>query len=246
MAPDPFASFCHLWEPTLGWQPSPSMERLFAHLYACTLEGNKTQNLTRITDAAEFWEKHLWDSLRGIRPYLGLEGIAAIDIGTGAGFPGLPAAIANPTWQVTLLDSRHKKTAYLAATVQTLQTHGPLHCHVLTARAEAIAQEPACHDRFDLALVRAVGDASLCATYALPFLRSGGTAVLYRGQWTAEEERALQRACQPYHATIRAIESFDTPISHSIRHGIHVQKQDGENVRKNPPKTMPRPVRRSP
>ena len=111
-----------LWQKTLNWQPDESQQQQFQRLYELIVEGNRSLNLTRITEPIEFWEKHLWDSLRGIvrllpannsageNPKLPAESVQkVIDIGTGAGFPGLPIAIALPQLSVTLLDSTRKK-----------------------------------------------------------------------------------------------------------------------------------------
>ena len=111
-----------LWQKTLNWQPDESQQQQFQRLYELIVEGNRSLNLTRITEPKEFWEKHLWDSLRGIvrllpannsageNPKLPAESVQkVIDIGTGAGFPGLPIAIALPQLSVTLLDSTRKK-----------------------------------------------------------------------------------------------------------------------------------------
>ncbi|MFN4775859.1 MAG: 16S rRNA (guanine(527)-N(7))-methyltransferase RsmG, partial [Pseudanabaena sp.] len=95
--------FSHLfehWQSTLNWSPTPDQIDQFEKLYELVLEGNSKQNLTRITAAADFWEKHLWDSLRGVLAFWDREDLKVIDIGTGAGFPGLPISIAKPSWQV--------------------------------------------------------------------------------------------------------------------------------------------------
>ena len=105
-----------VWQPTLQWQPDFEQQQQFQQLYEEILAGNRQLNLTRITAPEEFWEKHLWDSLAAMK-WLGkiveIEKTKSpqqvIDIGTGAGFPGIPVAIAFPLSQVTLLDATRKK-----------------------------------------------------------------------------------------------------------------------------------------
>ncbi len=106
-----------IWQQTLNWQPTVQQQAQFQRLYELILEGNRQLNLTRITDPQEFWEKHLWDSLRGILPLLSGNLPPAsptiIDIGTGAGFPGVPVAMTVPNCTITLLDSTQKKITFL-------------------------------------------------------------------------------------------------------------------------------------
>jgi 16S rRNA (guanine527-N7)-methyltransferase len=230
------------WLSTLSWQPDAHQQSQFQHLYTGILEGNRQLNLTRITDPIDFWEKHLWDSLRGIQPWLQPTEAASsavhptrphsplptphsplsvIDIGTGAGFPGLPVAIAQPTWAVTLLDSTRKKIEFLNQLLTTLELS---HVKTLVDRAEPIGQFSIYRETFDLALIRAVATAPVCAEYALPLLKIGGVAVLYRGQWTPEENAQLSQAVALLGGTVEQVDQFVTPISHSDRTCLYLRK----------------------
>jgi 16S rRNA (guanine527-N7)-methyltransferase len=215
-----------LWRQTLDWQPTPQQQQQFQRLYELILDGNQRLNLTRITDPEDFWEKHLWDSLSGIAPYLVESELKnspnwkVIDIGTGGGFPGLPVAIARPGWQVTLLDSTHKKMAFLADLPPEL---GVNNISLICDRAESL-QRSSQHQEFDLALVRAVGSSDRCAEYALPLLKSGGLAILYRGQWSEAEAESLQPVVQKLGGWIESIQSWLTPLSRSNRHCLYLRK----------------------
>jgi len=210
-----------LWLKTTNWQPNALQQSQFQQLYELVLKGNSQFNLTRITEPVEFWEKHLWDSLRGIAPILALEKQTIIDIGTGAGFPGLPIAIAMPDSTVTLVDSTRKKITFLDTVLADLRISNAL---TVTSRAEALGKLPSYSNTYDVATVRAVGSAAICAEYALPLVKPGGMVVLYRGNWTEEEQAALLNAIAPLNGEIGSIDSFTTPISQSIRHCIYLKK----------------------
>lgn len=215
-----------LWQQTL-WQPSAAQLHQFQRLYEAVLAGNQQLNLTRITEPLEFWEKHLWDSLRGITPLIEREllpletNLQVIDIGTGGGFPGLPVAIAQPQWTLMLLDSTRKKIAFLQRLIETLEL---LQVSTLCDRAENLGQDRTYREKFDLALIRAVDSGTVCAEYALPFLKVGGIAVLYRGQWTATEATALQSAVSTLGGTVELTTQFTTPQSQSQRHCLYLRK----------------------
>lgn len=227
-----------VWQQSLNWQPNSEQQLQFQRLYEQIIAGNKLLNLTRITEPLEFWEKHLWDSLRGIVHLLkeqeqaGGQGsrdagdklvFKIIDIGTGAGFPGIPIAIALPNLQVTLLDSTRKKVAFLDTLIEQM---GRQNVNTVLGRAEIVSKQPQHRQAYDIALIRAVGSASVCAEYALPFLKLGGLAVLYRGNWTTDETQTLQSTLENLGGAIEAIEEFTTPLSHSIRHCLYLRKQD--------------------
>jgi len=223
-----------LWQQSLNWLPDESQQQQFQRLYELIVEGNRSLNLTRITEPIEFWEKHLWDSLRGIarllpannnlgenREFPAQSVFKAIDIGTGGGFPGLPVAIALPNLSVTLLDSTRKKIDFLDKVLPSLTIKNAA---TLLGRSDEIWRQPHHKAAYDLALLRAVGAASVCAKYALPFLKNGGLAVLYRGNWTAEEEADLQSAIGPLGGKVESVEAFTTPVSQGTRHCVYLRK----------------------
>jgi 16S rRNA (guanine527-N7)-methyltransferase len=146
-----------------------------------------------------------------------------IDIGTGAGFPGVPIAIACPTWTVILLDSTQKKINFL---VQALSQIGILNTRPLVDRVEKIGQNTQHRDAYDLVTIRAVASASVCAEYALPLLKIGGTAILYRGQWTPEEEENLKIALSQLGGCLDPVERFETPLTHGVRHCLYLRKTE--------------------
>ena len=249
--PEPLPEMAPQWQQSLHWQPTPQQTAQFQHLYELILAGNQQLNLTRITAPEEFWEKHLWDSLRGITQFLEAPdsdtlqsesqppseselstpsvpqlstphlSFRAIDIGTGAGFPGIPIAIVQPTWKVTLLDSTRKKMQFLEGVLESL---GLENARTWVDRAESIGHDPQHRQRYDLVLVRAVASATVGAEYALPLMRVGGLAVLYRGQWTSTEETALDWAVERLGGTIEAIEAFKTPLTEGERHCVYLKK----------------------
>jgi 16S rRNA (guanine527-N7)-methyltransferase len=215
--------WANLWQQTLHWSPTPDQQAQFQALLIQLCELNKGVNLTRITNPEDFWEKHLWDSLWGIQPWLNLqpEALRVIDIGTGGGFPGCPVAIAQSQWRITLLDATRKKVACLETLCQGLPLNN---AHPVCDRAEDLGKNPQYRGKFDIALIRAVGPVSSCAEYAIPFLKVGGTAVIYRGQWNLEEEKVLQRALPLLGSELTDLRATTTPLTQSQRHCLYLKK----------------------
>jgi len=147
--------------------------------------------------------------------------IRAIDIGTGAGFPGLPVAIARPHWQITLLDSTQKKIRFLQELAQSMALKT---VKAIADRAEFLAHQPSHREQYDLALVRAVGAAATCAEYALPLVKVGGIVVLYRGQWSADETDRLTHISAQLGGELLTIRDWKTPLTHGDRHCVYLRK----------------------
>ena len=211
-----------MWQETIDWCPTEQQQSQLQSLYSEVVSANRQLNLTRITAPEEFWEKHLWDSLRGVGDLINspLER-KVIDLGTGAGFPGLPLAIVRTDWQMTLVDSTAKKVGFIEYIAPEL---GLTNTHPLVSRIEALGQERQHRHQYDLALIRAVSSANVCAEYTLPLVKVGGTAILYRGNWTDEEATSLELAVAKLGGEIGKIDRFTTPISDSIRHCIWLHK----------------------
>ncbi len=213
-----------LWQDTLQWQPNSCQQSQFQQLYEQILQGNRQFNLTRITEPSEFWEKHLWDSLRGVGDRLQAAAtvpFSVLDIGTGAGFPGIPLAIAQPAWRLTLLDSTRKKINFLD---QVLDALGVENARTLCDRAEALGHQPRHRASYNLVLIRAVSAASVCAEYALPLVKLGGLAILYRGQWQPEETDKLVPILAQLGGTLETVDTFVTPLSGSDRTCLQIRK----------------------
>jgi 16S rRNA (guanine527-N7)-methyltransferase len=211
------------WQATTSWQPSAAQLLQFQNFFDLVCLANKSLNLTRILEPIDFWEKHLWDSLQPllIKPEL-QQASKVIDLGTGGGFPGLPIAIAYPDWTVTVMDSTAKKISFIESGLATL---GLTNVQTVVDRTESLARNSLHRNTYQLATIRAVAEATVCAEYAVPFLAIGGTAILYRGRWTTEETLALTSAVEQLGAKITEISAYATPLSQGERHCIYIQKE---------------------
>ncbi len=224
-----FQSLFDTHKATLGWSPSLEITAQLGDLYNGICAGNQRLNLTRITGVEEFWEKHLWDSFVALNcPSLEFPAVGKlIDVGTGGGFPGLPLAIANPDWHVTLLDSTQKKIAFLAELSQDLN----LSTQTIAARAETVGQDLEHREQYDFVTIRAVAKAAVCLEYALPLLKIGGIAIFYRGQWTPKETSRLLPAIAQCGGELVDLLTCETPITHSQRTCLYIQKKKPSDPR---------------
>jgi 16S rRNA (guanine527-N7)-methyltransferase len=150
------------------------------------LDWNKRVNLTAITDPEEVLLKHFLDSLSLLMVYDRPE-VRLLDIGAGAGFPGLPLKIVRPEWQVVLLEATGKRVAFLQHIIETLQLKNVVAVH---GRAEELAHRPEYRASFDVVTARAVASLPILLEYAAPFCRVGGQIILpKKGNLTEELTR---------------------------------------------------------
>lgn len=173
---------------------APATPERLARYHQLLTEWNQVMNLTGDTDFETSLGRHYLDSLAP----LGIEGLfpesaSLIDVGTGAGFPGLPLAIARPDLDVVLMDSLQKRLNFLDAVVKELGLSNVRLCH---ARAEDGGRDPRWREQFDLAVARGVAALPVLAELLLPFVKVGGKAVCYKGPAASEEWDAGQRAAR--------------------------------------------------
>ncbi len=179
----------------------------FGIYYRLLIEWNAKMNLTAITEPREVAVKHIVDSLTVLRGIEERDSLRLIDVGTGAGFPGIPLKIVRPDLQLTLLDSLKKRVHFLETVVEALGLEG-VEC--LHGRAEEAARQSALRERFDIAASRAVARLPVLAEYLLPFVRIGGTAIALKGLHSEEEAKESERAVKILGG--RAIESIPVAL----------------------------------
>lgn len=163
----------------------------FARYYALLADWNTRMNLTAITEPQAVVEKHFLDSLLLLEDVRFQEGERLIDVGTGAGFPGIPLAIACPYLAVTLLDSLQKRVSFLETVVAEL---GLENVRAIHERAEIAAKLPMHRDAYDWATARAVARLPLLTEYCLPFVKPGGHFIACKGPGGAAELAEASRA----------------------------------------------------
>lgn len=167
------------------------------------LEWNKRMNLTRITDEREVLVKHFLDSM-AFNPYL--QGNKVVDIGTGAGFPGLPLKILNPEREFVLVDSLSKRLDFLNHVIAVLGLRGIKTVH---ARAEDFGRDPHYRQQFDTAVARALARLPVLLEYVIPALKVGGLFVAAKGPQVEEEIEEAKYALQVLGSRLLTVETVN-------------------------------------
>ena len=171
------------------------------------VEWNEKINLTAITQPDEIAVKHFLDSLLLLRCVELPQGASLIDVGTGAGFPSLPCAIARPDLEITLLDSLQKRVNFLRELTGALG----ISAACIHARAEEGGQNRALREQFDLATARAVARLRELTEYCLPFVRVGGTFAALKGYEIEEELEEAKKAIRLLGGEIAEVRKFILP-----------------------------------
>ena len=172
------------------------------------VEWNEKINLTSITDEDEFIVKHFYDSLTLLSAIDIKEGAKIIDVGTGAGFPGIPLKIARPDIQLTLLDSLNKRLVFLQEQVlKTLE----LEAEIIHGRAEDISKNENYREQFDIATSRAVANLSSLSEYCIPYVKVGGFFVSMKGPDSNEEIKNAERAVKILGGKYDMVENLTLP-----------------------------------
>ena len=208
-------------------------EKLFL-FYEMLIEKNKVMNLTTITEINEVVVKHFLDSLSLVKVLS--EGelskkLKVIDVGTGAGFPGIPLKIVFPNLSITLLDSLNKRLVFLQEVIEKLELKD---IDTLHGRCEDIGRKEDYREQYDLCVSRAVANLSTLSEYCLPFVKVGGYFIPYKSEKIAQEKEEAEKALELLGGKFERQVEFMLPSSDIYRNLFVIKKV------KETPKKFPR------
>ena len=204
---------------SIGIELMDSQLNAFETYYDMLIDRNKVMNLTAITEFDEVMDKHFLDSVYLFRSIKLEADYKLIDIGTGAGFPGIPLKIVFPELKITLLDSLNKRVGFLNDLIEELKLND---IEAIHGRAEDIARNKAYRASYDIAVSRAVANLSTLSEYCLPFVKIGGKFVSYKSGDCADEVDNAKAAIHLLGGKINKIDEFS--YSNNSRSFIVIDK----------------------
>ena len=215
----------------LGIELSEKKLSQFQTYYEMLIEKNKVMNLTAITEWKEVVDKHFIDSIYLIKA-TDLKGSKKLlDLGCGAGFPGIPLKIVFPNLQITLLDSLNKRILFLQDVIHEL---GLTDIEALHGRAEDYARKAEYREQYDYCVSRAVANLTTLSEYCLPYVKKNGKFISYKSGKVKEELKEVKKAMFLLGGKVEDVISFTLPDTEIERIFVVVEKE------KNTPKRFPR------
>lgn len=205
----------------IGIVLNEKQKQQFDDFYDILVEWNKVMNLTGITERDEVDEKHFVDSLSLVQVFDVDKCKKIIDVGTGAGFPGIPLKILFPDVEITLLDSLNKRIQFLNAVIETL---GLEKIHTIHGRAEDFAKREEYREQYDLCVSRAVANLATLSEYCLPYVKVGGAFIPYKSGEIDEEVNGAKNAVKILGGKILEVKKFTLPGSDIGRSFVKISK----------------------
>lgn len=198
----------------------------FYQYYEQLIQWNKVMNLTAITELEDVVTKHFVDSLSLVKavPDICEKEWKILDLGTGAGFPGVPLKIAFPDLHVTLLDSLNKRINFLNEVIEIL---GLENIHGIHGRAEDYGREKSYREQYDLCVSRAVANLSTLSEYCMPYVKTGGYFIPYKSGKIEEELVQAKGAVKLLGGRIEEVITFTLPKTEVERSLVKIKKIEG-------------------